>query len=946
MSRNTGHRILSSPHSFSLTSKPKPPRNLSFSYDQRVPVSGTARARGQEAWLDHFILRRLLHFQRQSSKRFMSTAVSTVTRPPVLTHSEGSSSRRCTASSHLHTVASQNATDRTSKYIPLTMEQRIRNRSARITSLPKWRAKAASSPSSTEIVTLSKAKPDHPSLLALFQIRAPELPLQNVDQAVKVYQDHNSNDLTAKDFMFVLETIQDHSTSQEQFWQSMVVLIRSSTVSHRQAVQFTNSNSPGKSLDWNRIIASALSRPYWNQKEDCFLEQVLHAKEQDEALARKYQAAQRIEGTKHQVGDQVEQQVDQQSQQKDHRRLFPPFMASHEIMAITMVESLLLKYHSAYALQLFERLHTAGVQMPGRLISGFIRVAIESGDGDQLEKIGMLLISKPQYSPAKSEQPSLILSSKLMDSFVHGACEHELFDLAREVFDKGLEAGGQYRVQTFTRILNSLSVKGFGFDVVNAGAVAGKRHKREGKGKTSQIKGGNTSKASLAHTNRQDKSISVADPQEVEQYIAKMEQLSILPTITTLNVLVKLYLEMAQYRVPGAPSWTTAFRRYNPQGLVPDVVTNNILLAYYERHKDLTTMLKIYNDMAGALDDGEMAGGQLRRRKKTRATNINTPEQEAALQQPALEQPMQALNSDSSTTVTTEQGSDPMLTPLQLEQMREQEELQRQEEQIEQEKLARQRQRRVRSQRDIYTYNTMLHALLQHAVDSKDIAAIGQCFHDMEQDGISADTVTFNTNILYHIASGDLASAVQVFRSMNATATASSKDAQGTKYWNQGPSKPIKSNPSYKHSLLHASSDAPQAPITTGANVAPVPDVVSLTSMISGFGQAKIMDQASMYFREMTEKFEIAPNFKTYSTLMAGLHRSGDHERAERLWDIVLKEDERVGQEGKPQHDADGDEMDGEPLAGQGRSRRRLLTVTERRQIEARRKMLRESLVD
>lgn len=788
------------------------------------------------------------------------------------------------------------------------MEQRIRNRSARITGLPQWKSDVSSLP--VEAVSLSKSKPFHPVLLELFHQPTPMTPSLQIERALKVYQDHGSNELTTKDFMFVLETIQDHASSQEQFLESIVTLIRSSSASHRESVKIVTTKGSSPPVDWNQAIASALSRVYWSQKQEVLFAQILHAKTKDEALEEQFQKK---------LLSRSEEQGQGRGNERP-RRLFAPFMATHQIMALTMVESLLHKFNAGYALDLYAQLIELGIHMPGRVMSALVRVAVHSGDGYQLEKIGNLLVSEHQIP--SMDRPPLILTAKLMDSFVHGVCEHELYELARDVFNKGLEAGGQYRAHTFTRILNSLSVKDFGFDIVNAATAAEKGKRKGGKGERP------SAPTDLPVASKSRKAIAVADPKEVERYIQLMEQHSVQPTITTLNVLAKLYLEMAQYKVAGAPSWKSAFRRYNPLGLVPDVVTNNILLAYYERHKDLNTMLQIYNDMAGELEDGVAAGGLLRKGRKKKTiidTILPVPQDHQA----------EAKEEQSKEDETQDQDQPQRLTPLQLEQMAEQEELKRLEEQATREQLTRQRQKRGRSQRDIYTYNTMLHALLQHAVESKDIAAIGQCFHDMEQDGISADTVTFNTNILYHIASGDLASAVQVFRSMQEDVARGCETSSPTLDEFFVPSKPLKSRPSYAGSSVAT----PLTPTT------PAPDVVSLTSMISGFVQASQMDQATLFFREMTDTFKIEPNLKTYSALVAGLHRAGDHDRAERLWDIVLKEDDLAQQEALERASQDlGEEDASEGYERHGRNQRRNLTVMERRQIEARRKLFRESL--
>ncbi|KAG0344149.1 hypothetical protein BG004_004699 [Podila humilis] len=716
-------------------------------------------------------------------------------------------------SRHFHSTA---GVTKTRPSTSLTTEQRIRNRSTRIKGLPQWKADI---PLNTpiEAIYFSKAKPSHPALLELFHQPSPLEPTVQIEQALKVYIDCRGTDKTldSKDFMFVLQTIQDHASSQEQFWDSIATLIRSSSASQKLSVNIVEGMGHSPAVSWDAAIAGALSRVYWTQKQDVFIHQVQHAKIIDEKIEEEYHA-QRMRG-------------DLGSDQPQH--FFPPFMATHQIMACTMVESLMLKFNAGYALELYGLMSELDIQMPGRVMAALLKIAVHSRNDYQLEKIGHLFVSECGRHSG-NRHPPILTNAKLMDSFVYGACEHELYDLARDVFNKGLQAGGKYRAQTYTKILNSYSVKEFGFDIVIAGTIEQDRKHRMNRYKPHR------NPESPTTATRRRRAITVAKPEDLEYYIQRMEQQAIEPTITTLNVLVKLYLEMAQYKVEDAPSWMAAFKRFNPQGLKPDVVTNNILLAHYERHRDLSTMLKIYNDLAGELEDSGAPDGLLKRNRRNNVSQIVEPA--------TLDLMEDRGKRDQSRQ--EHQDNDP-LTPLQQQQLSEQEKLHNLEETAARQQLARHRQKRARSSRDIYTYNTMIHALLQHAVESKDVAAIGQCFHDMEQDKIPADVVTYNTNILYHVANGDLGAAVQVFRCMNQTGDVPDPSLVDT-------SKPVKSLPSYAHYNHHihrghvtkesitakgtdTAAECQEHPSTSAPPGIPAPDVVTMTTLIQGFGQAK-----------------------------------------------------------------------------------------------------------
>ncbi|KAG0298929.1 hypothetical protein BGZ96_004236 [Linnemannia gamsii] len=769
-------------------------------------------------------------------------------------------------------------------------ERTIRKRSERIATLREWRDPTTA----TRFVPMSAyshTTPPHPGLLELhLQLDEGDAQSSIYNRALNICRtDHGK--LNRHDFLFILETIQDYSTSQQQFWESVSVLARSSMP------RMGKLGSEELQL-WQRAIASAVLGVYLKQDQRQFLRQV-------EVLAQRCVGSSGPESR-----DQPEDELWLDSQ---------PNISDAKILAFTMLDSLLLMLNKKRAMDLFEALEESDVVLPSRYLTSFVRIAVNQLDGFLLERIGDMLVNNERFSQEYPQDSAVIsgsrtrpidLSTKLMDSFIHGACENELYDLARTVFDQTLDAGRRYRLSTYNRILNSFSVKGFGFDIVAAAEAENKKIKRRrnssrgkvdmsgtvlSKGQNTEFEGNNPATA---------RAIAVVDPKDVAKYVVAMRDQGVVPNTVTLNILVKLYLEMAQYKVPEAPHWRTAFRTYNPSRLKPDLVTNNTLLAYYEKHRDLATMKKIYDSMAGV------------------PTIIQQPKRDRRLQ----------------VKMTQDESGEGQLQDKDEHQLQ---------------------LRPTRSNRDIYTYNTMLHALLQHAVESKDIASIGQCFYDMEQDGITSDTVTFNTNILYHITGGNLSSATQVFRSMERTAKAlkeSVPEQEADQLLDpqlaRTRSKPVKSIPTYaalstlsqdiSSPTVVSSSvayDTSSSPTTPDPAPAPAPDVVTLTSLISGFGQAKHMKKATQYFKEMTEQYKIQPNLKTYSTIVAGLHRNGHHEKAEKVWDIVLEEDSPARQNPSlawKAHSGADDDIEQEPS--------RTLTIMERRQVEARRKLYRDSL--
>ncbi|KAG0211377.1 hypothetical protein BGX33_004358 [Mortierella sp. NVP41] len=743
--------------------------------------------------------------------------------------------------------------------------------------------------------------------LSCKSVRAFTLDTRGAYDQETIRKDSDSQGMEGSDNSHQFRTPEcDYSTSQQQFWESISVLARSSVARMGKV--------SGEEVQiWQRAIASAVLGVYLRQSQESFLRQV-------EFMAQSPASSS--------GAGMVDQGADGQLQDKQ------PLISDAEFLSRTMMDSLLLMLNKKRAMDLYEALGEHSIAVPIRYLGSLVRIAVSQVDGYLLERIGNLLLNNEAFfqgSPqagvidSRCRTRPMDLSAKLMDSFVHGACENELYELARAVFDRTLDAGQKYRVSTFNKILDSYSVKGFGFDIVAAAEAESKKARRRrnssrGKNDTSgstPIKGqllGSGVRESVA-----TKAIAVADPKDITKYVLAMKDQGVTPNIVTLNVLVKLYLEMAQYKVAGAPTWISAFKTYNPAGLKPDLVTNNTLLAYYEKHKDLATMKKIYESMAGVPTTVPLS-------KRDRRLQAKMSQNEAAEGQPE----------DTDGEQPQPQQPQPQQT------------------------------RPIRSNRDIYTYNTMLHALLQHAAESKDIASIGQCFYDMEQDGISADTVTFNTNILYHITGGNLSSAAQVFRSMDRTPKKLADslpeqdiDPLSNPLFARSLSRPVKSVPSYstrsspgqavgspKSVFTSSSDDASSSPVADPAPAAPAPDVVTLTSLISGFGQANQMKKATQFFKEMTERYKIQPNLKTYSTLVAGLHRVGAHRKAEKLWDIVLEDIPASSSCGSSQQPLtlgeslvdDGDEDDVEQV------RSRTLTIMERRQVEARRKLYSEKL--
>ncbi|KAF9961948.1 hypothetical protein BGZ72_000570 [Mortierella alpina] len=833
--------------------------------------------------------------------------------------------------------------------------------SSRISRLPQW---SCSSDQITPFDAVScpkfTIKPVHPSLVHIHKhlqeqsdITIPASPsLESViSNALKICSLHHK-DLQTADFTFILELIQAFSTSQQQFWESITALVRYSVPNQRRR---------GMAVleEWQRTVGYAISEVFTSQGHDVFLQHVARA------MGRMPNVA----------GDQLGSQQ-AHSMRMPHRE---EKFTDGEVLAHAMIESLLAIYRYHWALDLYDLLTERGVVISRQLLASFIRIAVHNGDGAQLERIGNLVLRQedayqrslaPPTSDDKEMDRRLLMPARVMNSFVYGACEHQLYDLARAVFDRGLAAGQHYKISTFNAILNTYSVKEFGFDVV-AAATAIKRDSRSQKDHlgSGSRQGGNRPERVRAQNDLVDKRISVADLEDIEKYVQAMEDEGVKPNMTTLNVLVKLYLEMSQYRVYGTPHWKSVFQRYNPLRLQPDIVTNNTLLAYYEKRKDLAAMRKIYDSMAGVPEA------------------VTTTTSRHSRKSQRMQHAEQANRDDDQVEQET---SDDFLSDHHRPHPKPQ---------------------HVRSNRDIYTYNTMLHALLQHAVESKDIAAIGQCFHDMEQDGIAADTATFNTNILYHITRNDLTSAVQVFRSMKgadpsapgeANLTQSLKSSSGHPFssdrWNaESPlsadtlsnqssppsSKPAKSLPTIMATLRRTmgsfENSTQDVSLPTGSRSptvvfdspsAPAPDIVTLTALISGFARADNMDQATHFFKEMTDRFHLEPNLKTYSTLVAGLHRAGEHERAEELWGIVL-DDEKENHRGLgaeiSNHDVSGSRERNIPQADRSTARTepvsnevheqqsqthvqsrqpvaRHLTIMERLQAETRRKLFRESL--
>ncbi|KAF9918277.1 hypothetical protein BX616_009669 [Lobosporangium transversale] len=819
-------------------------------------------------------------------------------------------------------------------------------RSRRIVYLPKWKQTAIASQGYAEYsYDKSTTEPVHPCLLEIHG--SAEYSNVALRDAIQVFRKQYRN-LVLNDLKFVLELIQDGSSNQEEFWEYVAVLVRRS-LPQIKTISKTATN------EWQRTLAYALLEVYWKQNQSVFLEQVEKA---------------------------FERTADQETSQSKSRP------SDAEIIAHIVIESLLATFYPKSALELYDMLSLRGIDMPRRILASLIRIATAQGDDYQLERIGNMMIRHEELYQGALESATtrsrpfnrpLLMSPKLMDVFIRGACENQLYDLARKVFDRGLAAGENYRVITFTRILNSFSVKEFGFDILLASETHEKRTEHICRPKRTEILGSEESSkysqlerdSSVFAPSSIGRKITVAEPQDIQKYTLAMQAQGVKPNMTTLNVLVKLYLEMAQYKVSNAPAWKTVFIDFNPLKLEPDIVTYNTLLAYYAAHKDLLTMRKIYDHMAGTLDGEWLKSRKAERRRRINDASTNQDIDPSALNSNIIHQPH---SNDSDVAEEIEKLPSEKRRPSPSPQMR--------------------------SHRDIYTYNIMLHALLQHAVETKDIASIGQCFHDMEQDGIPADTITFNTNILYHITRGDVSAALQVFRSMKPVNRKVSMPAFTDDPWDgerdlrtfgfnnvslRRSSKPVRSTPSYigkpptdgaMSGRLKTDDSVQSQPnnethlLSTSmleVDSPPAPDVVTFTSLISGFAHLNQMDKATNVFKEMTNQFHIEPNLKTYTTLIAGLHQTGDHKRAEQLWEIVVNGNKapcsRVG--GYNNHIKDHERQSNNecpPTAGevalqedekderleyqqmlQGQPTEHL-TVMERRQIETRCKLYKEQL--
>lgn len=681
-----------------------------------------------------------------------------------------------------------------------------------------------------------------------------------MNNAIDICQAHYG-EFTLQDFSFILETIQDGPTSQEQFWESMTMLIRISLPPTTQGPIHAQRH------EWRKMVAFAMVEVYLSQDQSVFVKQV-------ERVWNRSSSSQESPSSEPFTSDHG-------------------FTSDHEILAHTMIESLDLTFYRKRAFGLYKVLSESGIGMPVRLLASFIRIAAADNDSNQLERIGNMLLrheemyqeslSSPSPAARPYNRPTLLTHAKLMDSFVVGACANELYGLARAVFDKGLEAAGKFKVETFTTILNSYSVKGLDFDIVSYAVQENEERRRWLSRRTRPDNHGGKAGTTTVVSNASDRKITMATPEEIEKYISAMEQQGVYPTISTLNTLVKLYLEMALHKVVDAPRWIAAFRRYNPLKLEPDVVTNNTLLAYYGKNRDLATMKKIYDDMARTDNGGPSSAMSPRKRREIRVEQSLPTDGDAGWL--------------DSTTEYSHEDQSPWI-----------ENVERRKEQVQDDRHVRSPSSHpLRSSRDHYTYNIMLHALLKHAARTNDIITIGQCFHDMEQDGISVDTVTFNSNILYHISRKDLASAMQVFRGMNGADNSGTNKSRKASAKSSKPTKSTRSSVALARTMMapidsdntinsdqHRLLDRPATAAST-LDTPPAPDIVTLTSLISGFGRMGQMDEVTHIFREMTDRLGINPNLKTYSALVAGLHRAGDHERAERLWDIVRGGDERNG---------------------------------------------------
>ncbi|KAF9972602.1 hypothetical protein BGZ73_004278 [Actinomortierella ambigua] len=676
---------------------------------------------------------------------------------------------------------------------------------------------------------------------------------------------HVLADPTAKlqysDYTYVLAIMDQSVSSQQQFWRFLSPVVRRTITKESEDSSF-----------WKVALGKYVTPIYRAQDRSVFLQQLARL---DDGIE---------EGIK---GKNDGGSIDNHRSVEDEEKR-RPLLTDQYVLGKMMVESLMYPGNNdKEAATLYEALSLQGLVRFHKDIFGMlVKRATLMCNASQISLLGeMMLRHEGLFSQNKVQNRPLLIHRTYMDNFLLKACELGFETLARDVFQASIAAGRCLRASSFNIILNSYSTKQFGPSLLQTAAQMRQQRRQrpqrqDGGARTVTNKHSRSSGNSNSNSNistiqerlaafrlgKVGRSMMTTHMEPVDELVREMERLGVVPDMGTLNILVKLYLEVDLQGVHEARPWQEVFTRYNPADLEPDTVTCNTLLAFYERKRDLVMMRTIYDSMTTAEVIGSVTKTRKQRRKETREEGL--------------------LSADQS---VPEKEEDVL----------------------------------VKSQRDVYTYNTMLHALLRHSKDPKDTAAIGQVFYDMEQDGIPADTVTFNTNIMFHIRRGDFMAAMQVYQDMHESEHSVGKDKEETLALAQVKDRSAQRRRTIRRSLptwakqsspaasITAEEDSSRTPSDTLSNLSipkslsraftptpPTRDAVTYTSLMSGYGQSSQMEIATFFFSEMV-RLGLEPNFKTYSTLVAGLERAGDFQRAQTLWDMVLKDGQLTAKERK-----------------------------------------------
>ncbi|KAG0264228.1 hypothetical protein DFQ27_001347 [Actinomortierella ambigua] len=650
-------------------------------------------------------------------------------------------------------------------------------------------------------------------------------------------------ELEFSDYAYVLAIIDQAVSSQQQFWTILSHFVRRTITKESEDTKF-----------WKVRLGKYVIPVYRSQDRSIFLQQLA-----------------RLDG---EVKEACKEKDDGSHEEGGEEGRRKPLLTDQYILGKLMVESLVYPAtDDKEAALLFDALNVHGqIRFHKDVFGTLVKRATLMHSAPQISLLGEIML-RHEALFAQNKVPSrpLLIHRTYMDNYLLKACELGFETLARDVFQASLAAGRCHRTSSFNIILNSYSTKQFG--PVSFASTAQLRQQRRRQQRqdidphrsTSKRSGDNDSgnfntlqeRLAALRVGKFGRSMLTTHLEPVDKLVREMEQFGVVPDMGTLNILVKLYLEVDLQGIHESRHWQEVFTRYNPADLEPDTVTCNTLLAYYERKRDLVMMRTIYESMTTAEEVGSVVKTRRQRRKEARESD----------QQP--EQPLPKKEEDVL----------------------------------------------VKSQRDVFTYNTMLYALLRHAKDPTDMAAIGQVFYDMEQDGIPADTVTFNTNIMFHIRRGDFVAAMQVYQDMYEQPAVKDKEEtlvrdhptrrrrtiqKSLPTWTRQPSstalstEPLDNTPSDSLSNLSIPKSLSRAFTPTP----PTRDSITYTSLMSGYGQSNQMEIATFFFSEMV-RLGLEPNFKTYSTLVAGLERAGDFQRAQTLWDMVLKEGKLTPKERK-----------------------------------------------